>query len=63
MHGEEPSRLVAQALLALVMAGSLDATTNVAVDLDVIAATTGLPIAIVEREVEALVGAGAGDWV
>ena len=62
MSSTDPARLVTQALLTLVMAGSTDAKTDVAVDFDEIAAVTGLPVDVVELEVAALVGAGAADW-
>ncbi|HEV7806346.1 MAG TPA: hypothetical protein VGO80_11030 [Solirubrobacteraceae bacterium] len=62
MSSTDSARTVAQALLTLVMAGSTDARTNVAVDLEEIAAVTGLALDVVERELAALVDAGAGDW-
>ena len=63
MSSTDPARLVTQALLTLVMAGSTDARTDVAVGLDDIAAVTGLPLDVVEHEVAALVDADAGDWM
>ena len=61
-----PAVARAPALLArkavLVTAGSTDAKTDVAVDLDEIAAVTGLPVDVVGRKVAPLVGAAAADW-
>ncbi|MEY2512704.1 MAG: hypothetical protein QOJ89_62 [bacterium] len=62
MSSTDSARLVTEALLTLVMAGSTDARTNVAVDLEEIAAVTGLALDVFERELAALVDAGAGDW-
>jgi predicted transcriptional regulator len=56
-----PSEAVVRAVLHLVMAGSLDSATDVAVDADDIAAMTGLSRAVVDRELEALVACGAAD--
>lgn len=56
-----PGETVARAVITLVMAGSLDSTTDVAVDAADVAAMTGLPLDIVNAELDALVACGAAD--
>lgn len=52
---------VTRAVLNLVMAGSTSSSTDVAVTTGDVAAVTGLPLAVVNAELDALVACGAAD--